>query len=51
MKTKFLFIVILAITFTSCSSSGWSCKKRYVNKSNSEKLLEHKHEMSKKQNS
>ena len=30
MKTKFLFIVILAITFTSCSS-GWSCKKRYVN--------------------
>lgn len=35
MKTKFLFIAILAITFTSCSS-GWSCKKRYVKTNNIE---------------
>lgn len=49
-KAVLLAIVIASFSVTSCGS-GWSCKKRYVNKSNSEKLLEHKHKMSKKQNS
>ena len=38
MKTKLLLIItIAAIVLSSCKSSGWSCKKRYVNNQKLEK--------------
>lgn len=30
---KVLFILSIITLLTSCSSGGWSCKKRYVNNS------------------
>ena len=38
---KLILLLVLAVTFTACSSGGWSCKKRYVHTSKSYDFKKH----------
>ena len=41
MKIKSLLLIVVAsVLFVSCSSSGWSCKKRYCNTQPSKTVIE-----------